>query len=132
MTETTPPTPAFAALARRLLQSKREIMETQECRSENAMDEARFGLVWHFRLDAIAKGSILGIGAGGLLLSSLGPAAVFGGLALAALGIKVARDAIECAHMVDQAYDLYNRMAPAEFTRYLNSATAPLRAPQAS
>jgi len=126
----TPPTLAFAALARRLLQEKRNIMEAQDCRAENALEEARFGLVWHFRLDAVAKGSILGIGAGGLLmLGAVGLTSVFAGLAAtglglaaAGLGLKMTRDAINNASMVDRAYKLYNEMSPAQFTQYINSA----------
>lgn len=117
-----PPTLAFAALARKLLHEKRNIMEAQDCRAENALEEARFALVWHFRLDAIAKGSILGIGAGGLLLSGMGPLAIFTGLAAAGFGFKVAREAINNAHMIDRAYKLYNEMSPAQFTQYINSA----------
>jgi len=118
----TPPTARFAALARNLLQEKRRVMDYEECRPEEALEQARTSLVWHHRLDAIAKGSILGIGAGGLIFSGMGVAAVFAGVACAAFGIKVARDAINCAQDVDRAYALYRNMTPAAFNQYLSSA----------
>lgn len=121
------PTPSlqFALLARQLLHQKQNIMEYKECRPEVALEEARTALIWHHRLDAIAKGSIMGLGAGGLLFSGWGLAALFTGAAFATIGVKVTRQAIERAQMVDDAYNIYKEMSPAEFTQYLR------RAPQA-
>lgn len=117
-----PPTRRFAALARRLLSEKRTVMDDRNCRPEEALETARAGMVWEFRLDAIAKGSILGLGAGGLLFSGLGLVAVFAGAACAVLGVKAAQASIERAQEVDRAYRLYRDMTPAAFNQYLKTA----------
>lgn len=119
------PSAAFASLARRLLWNKNEIFENKLCSTTEALKEARAGMIWDFRMDAIAKGSILGLGAGGLMFSGIGPVAVFGGLAMAALGCWSVRGSLNHASMVDTACTYYNQMSPGQFTQYLNSARQP-------
>lgn len=116
------PSRAFAALARRLLRDRQAIATEQNCSQGDALRQARDGLVQYLYLDAAAKGGIMAVGAGTLLLSGWGVVEAFTGLVFAGMGCVAVRNSLRGARMVQDAYQLYNNMRPGEFAQYINGA----------